>query len=132
MGPNDAEIIRVYTRQAGSQVADDTIDSGSNAEVVIEAEAGSALFSLQAQYHIGLFVLDLITGQQINFTTPLDAGQLGKPRWVNPASQFTYSITSAELTQHKGHLCRAHAYVLIGGSQFDASFAESPVFLVLP
>ena len=54
MGPNEADIIRVYTKAAGSTIADVTLDSAVNAEVVVDVEAGSAVFLSGAQWHLGM------------------------------------------------------------------------------
>jgi hypothetical protein len=44
MGPNHAEIIRVYTREPGGTIEDLTLDSATNAEVV--SRSGPASGSL--------------------------------------------------------------------------------------
>jgi hypothetical protein len=133
MGPNEAQIIRVYVREAGGTVADSTLASTANAEVVVEVEAGTTVYNLMAQYSTGLFVKELVSGIDIPFNPVPADGQLDKPPWQPQATQFVYTIAAADLTGHVGHLCRVYAYTLIGGAPpFEASFAESPIFLVTP
>jgi hypothetical protein len=133
MGPNEAQIIRVYVRETGSTVADATLAATATAEVVVEVEAGSTVYSLMAQYSTGLFVKDLISGTDIPFTPVPATGQLDNLPWKPQATEFVYAIVPGSFAGHVGHLCRVYAYVLIGGAPpFEASFAESPIFLVTP
>jgi NAD dependent epimerase/dehydratase family enzyme len=132
MGPNDAEIVRVYTREKSGTVADVTLDSGSDAAVVVEVEAGSTVFGLGAQYSSGLVIKDLTNGTNIPFTPASVSGTLTAAPWSNQAQSFTYTITAADLAAHKGSICQIYAYLLVGVKDFDASFVESPLFLILP
>jgi hypothetical protein len=132
MGPNGAEIIRVFTRQAGGTISDTTLDPSKDAEVVVEVEAGGTVYGVQGKYSTGLFVKDLIDGTLIPFTPAPAKGALGDPPWTPQATQITYTIKAADLANHKDHLCQVDAYVLIGGMPpFDPSFAVSPTFLIL-
>jgi hypothetical protein len=137
MGPNEADIIRVYTKAAGSTIADVTLDSAVNAEVVVDVEAGGAVFFSGAQWHLGIEVVDLVAGGVIAVTlTPTAAmsGSLNSAPWAAQAETFAYTIPAANLGPHKGHLCRVYAYLLIGttAASYDATFVESPLFLILP
>ena len=49
-----------------------------------------------------------------------------------PWSAFVYTINAADLVPHEGNFCRVYAYLLIGTSNYDASFVESPLFVALP
>lgn len=133
MGPNEAQIVRIFTRQAGVTVSDSTLDSTKDAEVVFEVEAGEAVFTGQPKYSTGLFVKDLVDGTLIPFTPTPAKGAVGDPPWKPQAAQIVYTIKATDLANHKGHLGEADGYVLIGGNPpYAASFATSPTFLVLP
>jgi hypothetical protein len=132
MGPNHAEVIRVYTREPGSTIEDLTLDSSTNAEVVVEVESGRTIFEAGARYKTGLVIKDLETGGSIPFGPAAASGSLTDPPWDTQADSFTYTIQAGDLAGHAGNLCRVYAYLLVGVKDFDASFAESPVFLVLP
>jgi hypothetical protein len=68
--------------------------------------------------------------------TPTTAvnGNLNSAPWTSQSETFVYTIPSANLSTHKGHLCQVYAYLLIGTApgNYDASFVESDPFLVLP
>jgi hypothetical protein len=136
MGPNEADIIRVSVRAAGSPVADNTLDPGVDAEVVVEVEAGSTVYGLGAQWHLGITVKDLDGGviPYVLAPTTVLNGSLSAAPWNTPAATFRYTITSVELSGHKGHLCQVHGYLLIGtgAPNYDATFVESTPFLILP
>jgi hypothetical protein len=137
MGPNDADIIRVYTREATGEVADNTLDPTADAVVVIDLEAGGAVFGTGAQWQLGLVVKDLVTNSVIPFTTtPTTAvsGNLGTAPWTSQSETFVYTLPAGNLGPHKGNLCQIYAYLLIGinAANYDASFVVSEPFLVLP
>jgi hypothetical protein len=137
MGPNDADIIRVYTREATGEIADNTLDPNADAQVVVDLEAGFAVMGNGAQWQIGIFVKDLIDNQVVPvqpFPTTVVSGTLSLAPWSNPSETFVYTIQAADLATHKGNLCQVYAYLLIGvnAATYDASFVESEPFLILP
>jgi hypothetical protein len=138
MGPNQAEIIRVSTREFGSPVADVTLDPNKNAEVVVEVEAGTAVFGMGAHWRLGVHVHDLDGGTLplVLAPTPTLHGHMNEPgdAWDHPSKTFKYTIEKATLAGHEGHLGRVHAYLLVGtnAANYDATFVESEPFLVLP
>jgi hypothetical protein len=136
MGPNKADIIRVYTREGNGTVADNTLDPNFDGKIVVDLEAGFAIFGTGAKWQLGVVVKDLEDGT-IPFTlTPTTAvsGNLDSPPWSSHSETFEYTIPAADLSTHKGHLCQIYAYLLVGtnAQNYDASFVESYPFLVLP
>jgi hypothetical protein len=137
MGPNHADIIRVHTREATGEVANNTLDPSADAMVVVDLEAGSTVLGNGAQWQVGIVVKDLVDGSVIPFTlTPTTAvsGHLGTSPWTAQSARFHYTIPAANLGPHKGNLCQVYAYLLIGinAANYDSSFVESEPFLVLP
>jgi hypothetical protein len=137
MGPNDADIIRVYTREATGEIADNTLDPNVDAQVVVELESGSAVTFSGAQWQLGIVVKDLVNDGIIPFQlspTTQVTGNLGTPNWPTQSEQFVYTLQAGDLVLHKGNLCQIYAYLLIGvnAANYDASFVESEPFLVLP
>jgi hypothetical protein len=137
MGPNDADIIRVYTREASGEIADNTLDPNADAQVVVELESGSAVTFSGAQWQLGIVVKDLVNDGIIPFKlspTTQVTGNLGTPSWPTQSEQFVYTLQAGDLVLHKGNLCQIYAYLLIGvnAANYDASFVESEPFLVLP
>lgn len=136
MGPNEADIIRASVREANGEVAHETLDPTLDAEVVVEVEAGSAIFGTGAKWQVGVHVRDL-DGATIPVTlTPTTTmnGNFGTAPWTAQRAILRYKIPSGNLTTHKGHLGQVHAYLLVGtnAANYDATFVESEPFLVLP
>jgi len=50
MSPDDVELVRVYTKEIGGKISDTTLPVSSGFEVIVEAEAGSAIHSSGAQF----------------------------------------------------------------------------------
>jgi hypothetical protein len=137
MGPNSAAIVRVYTREATGEIADNTLDPSADAMVVVDVEAGSTVLGNGAKWQLGIVVKDLIADSVIPFTlTPTTAvdGSLASAPWTSQSERFHYTIPAANLAAHKGNLCQIYGYLLIGtgAANYDASFVESEPFLVLP
>ena len=62
------------------------------------------------------------------------SGHLAPRRGPASGRPSVHDPGRANLTTHKGHLGRVHAYLLIGTdpANYDATFVESEPFLVLP
>ncbi|KAA0932293.1 hypothetical protein [Streptomyces apricus] len=131
MGPNDTEIVRVFARSTASPSADPTLDPKEAAQIVVEAEAGDAVFRMGVPYEVDVTVKDLVDGTNIP-TTPAGAvtGQLSQAPWNKQHSAFVFGVAASELEKHKGHQCEVYATVYMGLQEPDASFATSPRFLV--
>jgi hypothetical protein len=113
-------------------VADVTLDSKKDAEVVVEVEAGSVVFGNGTQYKTGLLISDLEAGTTVPFTPAAPAGTMSLAPWTTESYSFVYTVKAADLAAHAGNLCRVYAYLLVGLADFDATFVESPLFLILP
>ncbi|MEU4513623.1 hypothetical protein AB0G05_29340 [Nonomuraea wenchangensis] len=132
MGPNDAELVQVYTRNLGKTIADVTFDSSADFEVVVETEAGAALFTTGGAFTADIVVRDLTANDNIPYTPGPINDNLGKPPWPAQSNAFVFRVRSADLATRKGHLCEVYAYLLVGISNFDSSFARSRTFLIQP
>lgn len=132
MGPNDVELTRVYTRRVGQPVADSTLSSAEDFEVVTEVEAGFAEFDKGAKYTTGIVIRDLSADTNIPHHPNSMAGALGDPPWKAQAEQLVYHVKKADLKNREGHLCEIYAYLLEGKKDPDASFLRSQLFLIQP
>jgi hypothetical protein len=135
--PNSALILRASVREASGSPNDNTLDPGKDAEVLVEVEAGGAALGSGKKWHLGIVVKDLVDGGTIPFVfapTPVDNGSLGLAPWTKRTETFAYKIPKAGLAPAKGHLCQVYAYLLIGinAANYETSFVESSLFLVLP
>jgi hypothetical protein len=131
MGPNDVELVRAYTREPGKQVADITFPVTSDFEVMVDAEAGSAIHSSGAQFLTGVLVRDL-SANTIILATPVQAssGALKSNAWPEPYRAFRYTIKAADLNNRENHVCQIIAFLNVGVSNQDSSFALSPLFML--
>ncbi|RMD93736.1 MAG: hypothetical protein D6814_15220 [Calditrichaeota bacterium] len=130
MGPNDAELVRVYTRNPGGAIADVTFPFNQNIEIVVEAEAGSAIFGSGAGFEVGVVVRDL-TDNTIIPTTGAIADSLSAGAWSTQSTQFTFTISSADLGAAKeNHIVEVIAFLRVRVADPDVSFARSPLFMI--
>jgi len=134
MGPNDAQLVRVFTREAGGAISDETAKSGSAFEIVVEAEAGYALHSTGGKYDFGIVVRNLTTSSSIHTDTL--SGLFGDANWPADklANQFVFTLPAAMVTAALAkNIFEVIAYLMVGGvgaGSPDASFAKSAMFIV--
>ncbi|MEV2196235.1 hypothetical protein AB0I02_35440 [Streptomyces phaeochromogenes] len=133
MGPNDVELVRVFTRRLKGTIADVTLEATSEFEVVLEAECGTALFGTGGKYKAEIVVRDITANSNIPFTVsgPTN-GSFGDATWPQEDQRFVYRVEPAGLQGRGGHLCQVYAYLLVGTRDYDASIAVSPMFLIEP
>ncbi|WP_460068705.1 hypothetical protein [Streptomyces sp. YKOK-I1] len=133
MGPNDAQIVRVFSRRVDGSIADVTLSPGSDAEIQLEAEAGSALFGTQGAYTVTLVVRDISDGTVIPTVGPsVLKGHFQETDWSKLDAVFTFVLDKGVLDAHKGHLARAYGSVVYGSGLGGGTFAVSPYFQILP
>ncbi|MHC3468260.1 hypothetical protein ACYF6T_06075 [Streptomyces sp. 7R007] len=138
MGPNDAQIVRVFSREPNGDIADLTLDPKSNAEIVLEAEAGRTLHQNAGKYLVSLVVRDLSDGTAIPAQVAgapqpgVVEGFFTDPNWKDYPARFTFVVTSADLKNHRGHLVQAYGSVLYGTGDPGATLSISQPFQILP
>ncbi|MEV6170992.1 hypothetical protein AB0L99_22505 [Streptomyces sp. NPDC051954] len=138
MGPNDAQIVRVFSREPKGPIADLTLDPTKDAEIVVEAEAGDTLHQTGGKYSVTLVVRDISDGTAIPATVagapqPNEVkGSFTDANWPNLAAGFDFVISSATLQNHRGHLAQAYGSVLYGTGKPGVTFAVSQPFQILP
>ena len=147
MGPNSAELIRVFTRQVNGVVADVTFADNADFEVVVEVEAGEAIFNAGTQYQTGIVLRDK-TAADIIQTTPQFSGGGGVPadtagfgpegmslagtEWLTQTNLFVYRVAAADLAGRENHICEILAYLRARVRNPDISFAASSYFMITP
>jgi hypothetical protein len=58
-------------------------------------------------------------------------GHFADQHWMNPAANFSFTVSKAELAKRKGHLAEAYGSVSYGGTQAPgATLALSQPFLI--
>ncbi|NIR48740.1 hypothetical protein GWO43_09910 [candidate division KSB1 bacterium] len=134
MGPNDAELVRVFTREVGGTIGDVTFPDNQDIEIVVEAEVGTALFNTGGAFNFTLCVRDLCTFDLVQARNGALAdileqpGTFGAAPWANLAQQFTFVIPASELANRAGHILEILVCLQVGIATVDASFARSPLF----
>ena len=137
MGPNDVELVRVFTRQPAGPTADVTFPVGTAIEIVLEVEAGTTLMTGPAAlYQAGVTLRDLTDGTNIPVTAPANAaGTIGAGgTWGGAASRsFVFSVAAQPATK-QDHCLEALAFLRVGAAAAvpDVSFATSPLFIIHP
>lgn len=135
MGPNDAQIVRVFSREPGGDVADATLNPKKDGEIVLEAEAGGTLHGQEGSYRVTLVVRDISDGSVVPVAgSGVVTGQFHKAGqgWEKLTQKFTFTLSSNTLGQHAGHLMEAYGSVQYGATEPGATFAVSPTFMILP
>ena len=144
MYPDDAQLSRVFTRDVGGPVEDQTFAISADFEVVVEVEAGSTIFGNLATYGIGVAVIDYsfdataIQNITPNTGVPPNAfvgfqgpSAMGSPPWATQAAQIVFTVHAADLAGRVDHMCQAYAVLRAGGgAEPQVSFATSPFFLL--
>jgi hypothetical protein len=135
MGPNDVELVRVWTREVGASVADVTFPHNADFQVVVDVEAGTTIFGGGTKYQTGIYVRDLS-----NFTaipaapvppTVTTQDDMGAASWPNTRHQFVYKVAAADLgAARENHCCEVLAFLRVRVSDPDVTFATSPTFII--
>jgi hypothetical protein len=129
MGPNKAELRRIFVRASGSVVEHATLPFDSAFDAVIECEAGTALHGSGARYAVRIDVIDLSAMRSVVESAIVASGSLGDAKWPSPAHQFVFGIAAPGPTS-EGHIWKAFASLKVGVRRPDISFAESTIFVI--
>ena|SRR6266571_1159457 len=139
--PNDADLVRIYTREAGGTIAATTPHvsiGGHSFEVVVEAEAGSVLGGSSQPYTISLVAFDLTAGANpgapFNVSTAgehFDAVSGNISVWPSYEEKFTITLTAAQAAAVTNHILQYTVALASGGSNPVTSFAQSPLLILL-
>lgn len=129
--PNDVEITRVYTREVGGSIADVQFPFNDDYEVVIEAEAGSAIAGSGLPFQIGVTVRNL-TDSTVTPHNVIQNGTITNATWPGGVHQaifgpFTPIPGAAQIGVHT---YEAIGFLTARAADPDVSVAKSPLFLV--
>ena len=131
MGPNDTELVRVFTANTGATIGDVTFPVNADFEVRVDAEAGSAIFASGAAFQTNIVLRDITANNDIPFAPAAGfSGGLNSAAFATAAKTFTYTVAAAGLAGRENHICEARAFLNVGVTNQDSSFALSPTFLL--
>lgn len=141
MNPDDAQIIRVYSRNRGSSVPESAInlDAGGNFEVVIEAEAGSTLVVNRVPFTMRIEGFDSTSANNPagagnpSFSQTVAAAQASFAAangWPQKTTVFTVNV--ANLANVQDHFFKYTGILHTAGpNPTVVSILESPPFIIL-
>ena len=110
---------------------DSTLPVSSGFEVIVEAEAGSAIHSSGAQFLTNILVRDLSANDLIPATpTQASSGAMSSSAWPELYRAFQYKVNTANLTGRENHVCQVISFLNAGMTNPDVSFAVSPLFIM--
>ena len=132
MGPNNAELVRVFTRETNAAIADTTLPVSADFDVVVEAKAGSAIHGTGAAFCTNIVVRDITANDDIPPSPAVGfGGAMHTHAWPNVDHQFVYTVPTANLVGRENHLCQVLAFLRVGITNPYVSFAVSPLFLLI-
>lgn len=131
---NDAELVRVYPRNAAGVVAEETIPTNIAFEIVAEAEAGLALFNGGGPYNLILTLEDLATSAIVRNDSKVGslheaaaaAGQ--PPNWSAQPFQFPFQIPAQAVVDHP---YVARVVMTVGAADKIVEHKQSEVFVIV-
>jgi hypothetical protein len=129
MGPNNAELVRVFTRKTDAVIANSAFPYHLAFEAVIDCEAGTAIHAIGAQYKIKIDIVDFSAMVSIVRFAMVAAGFLGDENWPTPAQQFIFPILAPGVLS-EGHVWKIFVSLKIGVMNPHTSLAESQLFLI--
>jgi len=130
MNANDAAVVSVYTRRVGSAIADEILAVNEDFEVVVEVEAGQALFNLGAHFETDIIVRDISDNNDIQATPAGFSGNTSSADWPTQAHEFVYTVAAADLAGRENDICEVQSYLTIGAAAPNVSFETSPKFIL--
>jgi hypothetical protein len=131
---NEAKLLRVYARNSGGVVAQDTIPTDTAFEIVSEAEVGLALFNNGGPYNLILTVEDLATSTVVHrankagWLHEAEAAAGVSPNWSAPAFQFPFQVPAQPVMDHP---YKARVVMTIGAADKIVEHRASEVFVIV-
>ncbi len=135
MNDNDVEMVRVFTRQVNSDVADISYAHNDQFEIVVEAEAGQSKFNDGGPYRFDITVRCLTHNMNIELHEEITgnlAEAAGINKWDQQKKQFKTNAMDCEhlLPGGKWNDCfEVLAVLSVGRLNPDISIARSPLFV---
>jgi hypothetical protein len=128
---NDCELVRVFVRSAtpGSAIADDTIKHDQPFQLVVQAEAGDAIYGNGGPYRFAAVVTDL-HNPATPVATPNLSGTFRDAHWNSPAIEIVLATLPAQGPTKDDHIYRATVVMVVGQANPIVDFAESNPFAI--
>jgi hypothetical protein len=118
-------------REPGSVVGEETIDIGSGLQIVVEAEAGTAIHGAGTQFLTNIVVRDLTANTNIPALPAAGfSGQMATPAWPAFDNQFLFNVAPGVLAGKQDHICEVLVFLKAGIVNPDVEFATSYTFIL--
>ncbi len=125
--PNDVQLVRVYPREKGGKILEETIPSDAEFEVVVEAKAGAAIHGSGGKYSIQIVVRDL-TDFTVVHRDNLE-GNLAYEPWDEPVFWHAFPVP-AQGPAKEYHIYEVLASLQVGVRNPNVTFTKSPLFII--
>ncbi len=130
---NDCELLRAYVRPAGQTIAHNAIPNGAAFDLVVDVEAGGAVWTLGPPYFILAVVKDLTTGAVIPPGGVQHNGNLAEAAGWNTQATVGLVVHAfpAQGAAAIDHLYEANVVLRVGpGADPIVAFAEDVLFII--
>jgi hypothetical protein len=139
MNPNDARLVRIYTRKQHGTVSSetpikDTVENTAQFEVVVEGEAGVVLMDSGARYTLRISAIDLTELKNPNdpgvndFTQTFDEAFIGGA-W-RPQYTKVITVTLRDVAAVRDHTLRYFATLNSYNNTVDSAIESLPFSLM--
>ncbi len=126
--PYSAELLRLFVRESGEKIAQDSIPAYAEFDVVIQAEVGTTIFNNGLMYKWLVVVRDLTDGTTI--TTFNHRGSFGDMNWPVQDVEHPFHLNPQGVAK-QDHVYQAIAVMVVGvGREADVDFQESDLFII--
>ena len=127
MHANDAKLLRVYPRERGGTVLEETFPSETGFEVVVEAKAGRTIHGDGGAYSIQIVLRDLVDFSVV-YEASLESNFSDQP-WDQPVLTHAFPIPP-QSSGKENHIYEALASLSVGSRNPNVSFTKSPMFII--
>ncbi len=127
---NECELSRVYVRNQGGVVSEESIKDNRKFDVVLEAEAGQTLFNGGGAYKLLMVLRDLSSSTTLNAQSL--SGTFGDANWPQPVVQHAFTQNPAggaaddHVLQALGVLSAGKADPIVDAEQTDVFIITQP------
>jgi hypothetical protein len=130
---NDCDLVRVYVTTpplAPQNIADDSVKSNQTFNVVVEAEAGSALFAIGGPYKLQYSITDINNATAV--TTANQGGTFGDANWPTPKMEFVFPPVAAQGAGKQDHVYDVTGVVSANQADPIVEFAKNEFIIIKP
>jgi len=125
---NDCELSRVYVRNNGGLVSEESIKDNVSFDVVLEAEAGQTLFNGGGAYKLIMVVTDF-TADYTTYATNTVSGNFGDANWPNPVLSYPFTLAPAG-PGRDDHVLQAMGVLSAGRNDPSVDTEQSDLFII--